>query len=106
MRRAYKNRVVHTTRNESQQAAPVSALRNLGPRMEQHLREVGIGDAATLRAVGYMEAYLRLRFVNPRVMNRMALYALYGALHDEDCMKLSNTVKQALEAKLQAALRE
>ncbi|WP_395832389.1 TfoX/Sxy family DNA transformation protein [Elstera sp.] len=61
-----------------------SSLRNLGPRMDQMLREVGIDTVADLRALGAEEAWHRLRFRFGRRVTRVALYALDGALTDRD----------------------
>ncbi|MBA4275036.1 MAG: competence protein TfoX [Alphaproteobacteria bacterium] len=82
---------------------PISQLRNLGPAIERYCAEIGIPDAETLQSIGYMETYLRLRALQPRIMNRMALYALYGAMHDVDCMKLPADIKQHLNDELDAA---
>ncbi len=80
---------------------PLLALRNLGPSMVRHLEEVGIPDAATLRKIGPIPAYLRIKALNPRVMNRMALYAIYGALTDQDCMRLPEETKTWLNDELE-----
>lgn len=54
-------------------------LRNLGPRSEVMLAEVGIHDAETLRRRGGLAAYLALRRAG--VTNSLnALWALVGAL--------------------------
>ncbi|MEZ5458296.1 MAG: TfoX/Sxy family protein [Steroidobacteraceae bacterium] len=54
-------------------------LRNLGPRSEVMLAEVGIHDVATLRRRGGLAAYLALRRAGvTRSLN--ALWALVGAL--------------------------
>ena len=61
----------------------ISQLRNLGPKMEKYLAEVGIEDEQTLRKVGPVDAYYRVKLLHPRIINRMALYAIYGALNDQ-----------------------
>ena len=54
-------------------------LRNLGPRTETMLAKVGIHSVATLRRIGGVDAYWRLRKANvTRSLN--ALWALVGAL--------------------------
>ncbi len=83
---------------------PISSLRNLGPRVEEYMANVGIHSAEELREIGYMAAYVKLRAHKPKIMNRMALYAIYGALTDQDCMRLPREIKDALEVELQAAL--
>ena len=86
--------------------APVSSLRNLGPAMDKYCAEAGITSAAQLRKLGYLEVYLRLKAFYPRHMNRMALYALYGALADQDCMTLPQAIKDRLEQELQVGLKQ
>ena len=81
--------------------AKLSDLRNLGPRMEYYLQEVGITTEAELRTAGPVTAYLSVKAAFPRTMNRMALYAIYGALSDQDCMRLPEETKQWLEEELQ-----
>ena len=85
---------------------PLSSLRNLGAAMEQHGHALGIHGVDDLKSLGYMAAYLRYRAAYPRVMNRMALYALYGALTDQDCMRLPQAIKDQLEKELQTALSQ
>lgn len=85
-------------------ATPISSLRNLGPRVEEYMAKAGIHSAEELRAIGYLQGYLRVRALQPKIMNRMALYAIYGALTDQDCMRLPREIKDALEVELQAAL--
>jgi hypothetical protein len=82
---------------------PLDTLINLGPSMVRHLHEVGIESAEELEKVGYLDAYLRIRFLNPRVMNRMALYALYGALTNQNCMMLPKAIKDKLNRELERA---
>jgi hypothetical protein len=83
----------------------LTTLRNLGPAMEHYCREVGVDSAEALRKRGYLSTYLAIKARHPRHMNRMGLYALYGALTDQDCMRLPDAIKQALEKELTAALR-
>jgi DNA transformation protein len=87
-------------------ATPISNLRNLGPRVEEYMAKAGIYSAEELRVIGYLQGYLRVRALQPKIMNRMALYAIYGALSDQDCMRLPREIKDALEVELQAALAE
>ena len=85
---------------------PLSSLRNLGAAMEKHGKAIGIDSAEALREMGYLEAYLRYKAAHPRFMNRMALYALYGALTDQDCLRLPKPVKDKLNAELADALKQ
>lgn len=81
---------------------PLQALRNLGPKMVQYLAEIGIHDEKNFRAIHPVECYLKLRLIHPKIMNRMALYAIYGALTDQDCMRLPAETKKWLEDELRA----
>jgi len=77
-----------------------SSLRNLGPRMEHYLAQVGINNAEELKEAGHIAAYISLKTMFPRSMNRMALYAIYGALTNQDCIKLPKEIKDILEKEL------
>ena len=72
--------------------------------MAKYLAKIGVHSAEDLRKMGYMQAYLKLKPLNPRFMNRMALYAVYGALSNQNCMKLPRALKDVLETELQEAL--
>ncbi|MCB2081315.1 MAG: TfoX/Sxy family DNA transformation protein [Rickettsiales bacterium] len=74
--------------------------------MERYLREAGIETPAQLKETGPFEAYLRIRAINPRVMNRMALYALYGALTNQNCLYLPQETKDWLNAELEKYLTQ
>ena len=76
---------------------PITELRNLGPRCANGLAQIGIHDEDGLRAIGAAAAYRELvvrEIVKP---HRMLLYALGGALDDEDCIRLPRHRKRALE---------
>lgn len=55
-------------------------LLNLGERTAAWLHAVGIPDVGTLRTLGAVEAYRRLKAAFPRQVSWVALYALHGAL--------------------------
>lgn len=80
-------------------------LKNIGPAMAGWLRAAGIATPEQVQELGAIECYLRIRPLEPRVINRMALYALYGAIHDENCLWLSPDVKEMLNAMLDDAER-
>lgn len=81
--------------------APLLEMRNLGPAMVFHLNQAGITTPDELRKLGPVEAFRRIRTINPKVMgNRMALYAIYGALTDQDCIAIPQETKDWLEAEL------
>lgn len=62
-------------------ATPVDQLKNLGSQTAEWLRDVGIHTRADLETVGAAMAYRMLRHHFYGV-NRLALYALFGALED------------------------
>lgn len=75
-------------------------LKNIGPKVAAGLREIGIQDAGSLKEMGYMEAFLRMRLISPHWNHKMLLYALYGALNETNCMHLPDEVKLWLTEEL------
>lgn len=67
----------------------------------ERLREVGISGIDDLRALGSLNAYLRLKFRFPTFTSLNALYALEGALLDCDWRHLPaerrNDLRRALQ---------
>lgn len=59
-------------------------MRNLGPKLEEWLRLVGIQDPEDLAAVGAAEAYRRLQDAKIPGLSKAALWAMEGALTDTD----------------------
>lgn len=78
-------------------------MRNLGPKMVEYLGQIGVNTPEQLREVGPIEAFLRVSLLSPHLRNRMALYAIYGALTDQDCLQLPPETKDWLEEELQKA---
>lgn len=78
-------------------------MKNIGPAMLGWLNQAGITTPTQLRQIGAVEAYLAIRPLEPRVINRMALYALYGAINGENCIFLSSDIKGILNALLAEA---
>jgi len=62
-------------------AAPVSDLRNLGPKSREWLAAIGIHSVADLRAAGAVPVYVALKRARSGVSLNL-LYALVGALED------------------------
>lgn len=85
----------------STKCVTLESMKNIGPAMAGWLREAGVTTPQQLTKIGAVEAYLRIKPLNPRVINRMALYALYGAIHNENCLWLSSDVKQMLNRMLE-----
>ena len=71
-------------------------LRNLGPRSEQLLAEVGIGTPEELDEVGAAEAYRRLTEAGIPGLTRTMLWALAGALLDLDWRDLPPELRRDL----------
>ena len=82
--------------------AAAQELRNLGPKSRQCLAEIGITDAAELRALGAVEAYARLRFRFGRSITRNMLHALAGVdwrqLSPEHKAELDRQARERLAA--------
>jgi DNA transformation protein len=73
-------------------------LKNIGPASARQLREVGIENSATLRKLGALAAYRRLKHAFPREISLVMLYALEGALRDCHWNHLPPGVKEKLKA--------
>lgn len=80
-------------------------LKNIGPASIRQLRDVGIEDAATLRKLGALAAYRRLKHAFPREISLVMLYALEGALRDCHWNLLPPGVKERLQAAANAEPR-
>ncbi|GAA2898123.1 hypothetical protein GCM10010517_63190 [Streptosporangium fragile] len=75
-------------------------LRNLGPKSELWLDQVGIGDAGRLAELGAVEAYRRLQDAAIPGLSLNALWALEGALTENDWRLIPAERKQELLAEL------
>lgn len=82
---------------ESPLAAPVTKLRNIGPRCAEWLAEIGVHTAEELKRIGAPGAYRELVARGIVQPHRMLLYALGGAVSEQDCLKLSRGYKRELE---------
>lgn len=77
-------------------ARNISQMRNLGPATERMLRDVGVNSADELRAIGAVDAFLRLQFAQSGV-SLNALYAMEAALLDIDWRELLRERKSGLK---------
>ncbi len=59
---------------------PPSSLKNLGPKGDAWLAEIGVHTVADLKRLGPVEVYRRLKAARPRQVNLMALYAMVAGL--------------------------
>ena len=78
----------------------VQNLVNIGPKMTAYLAQIGITHEGQIRERGVVQTYMALKAEWPWVMNRMALYALYGALTDQNCLYLPQETQDWLEEQL------
>ena len=74
-------------------------MRNLGSVSERWLQDIGVIDVDGLRALGSVEAYLRIRAAEPRAGLNL-LYALEGAILDVDWRELPLALKRDLKAQV------
>ena len=74
----------------------LSDLINIGPKVEEGLLEIGIKNADDLIKIGAVEAFCRMRLIDPKWNNKMLLYALHGAITNTNCMSLSGKLKENL----------
>lgn len=77
--------------------APPSSLKNLGPEMDRMLSEIGIETAAEVRRLGAPMVYQMLRHRFGTRVNRIALWALAGALEERHWAGFSESEKAALD---------
>lgn len=75
----------------------IGEMRNLGPRTQMMLAEVGVMNAAELAEIGAVEAYHRLKFRFGRHVSLLALYAMEAALLDCDWRALDAQTKARLK---------
>lgn len=64
--------------------------------MFRWLGQAGITTPGQLRQLGAVDAYLRICAAQGRRVNKMVLYALYGAINDENCLFISSDIKAIL----------
>ncbi len=80
---------------------PLSALPNLGPKSAALLAQIGILDAAQLRACGAVDAFVRLkRAGQPASLN--LLWAMEAALTDGDWRQVAKTERLRLLTEVEA----
>lgn len=82
-------------------AAPIEALRNLGPKSGAMLRHAGIATIGALHEAGAVGAYLRVRAVWAGTSLNL-LWALSAGLRDRDWRELTAVEKRALLDALEA----
>ncbi|BCH24567.1 TfoX/Sxy family DNA transformation protein [Mesorhizobium sp. L-8-3] len=75
-------------------------MRNLGSTTARMLMEVDIADEDSLRVVGAVEAWHRLKFRFGSHVTIIALYAMEAALQDCDWRKLDAGSKARLQGEV------
>ena len=78
----------------------VENLINIGPKMAGYLHELDIHTEDDLRERGVMRVYQQMGERWPHLVHKMALYALYGALTDQNCLCLPEETKDWLHEQL------
>jgi len=76
--------------------ATLSSMRNIGNALEKKLRSIDICTAEDLVKVGSKGAFAHLKAIYPQVC-LVHLYALQGAIDDEEYNQLSEEVKGELK---------
>ena len=75
--------------------ADLASMKNIGERTASWLNEAGIYTPERLAEIGAVEAYRKVKRVQPG-MSLVGLYALQGAILDIHWNDLSPDMKQAL----------
>lgn len=91
---------------DKSQVEALAALPSLGQVSARMLVEAGIQDAGTLRQLGPIEAFRRLRFFHGRRVTLNFLYALECAILGIDWRLLSGERKARLKVQARAAVAE
>ncbi len=73
----------------------LTKLPNIGPKIEEQLRQVGITTSEELYSVGSREAWLRIKAIDPSAC-LLRLRALEGAVRGISDRELSEDVKAEL----------
>lgn len=79
------------------------SLKNIGPATIRQLNQVGVSDLDTLRRLGTIETYRRLKHAFPREVTLVMAYAIEGALSDCHWNRLPSDrkveIRQALKGR-------
>lgn len=80
----------------------MSSMRNIGPASSRWLAAVGIESLEDLERVGAVEAFRRVREIEPAKASLNLLWALQGALMDIHWTDVPDEIKQSLIDELDA----
>lgn len=92
----------HSAGSDDRALDELAALPSLGKTSARMLIEAGIADVETLRRLGPIESYRRLRFFHGRRVTRNFVYAMECAIHGLDWRLLSRERKALLKAEARA----
>ncbi|MFE5322354.1 TfoX/Sxy family protein [Paenibacillus sp. NPDC056579] len=81
-------------------------LKNIGPKSEFMLKEIGIHSYDDLNAMGSVQAYIAMQEHYPGRLTLNALYAMEAALWGIHWLELPVEVKETLKAELSKAAKE
>lgn len=93
-------------KQERESAAELAALPSLGDNSAQMLIEAGVPDVATLRGLGPLESYRRLRFHFGKRITTNFIYALECACRGLDWRLLESERKAELRRDANAIAAE
>ena len=83
----------------------MSRIKNIGPKSESWLNNIGIFTVDDVEAIGVVEVYKRLKLSRPNI-SLVMLYALQGAVMDMHWQEIPDDVREDLIAQAKAALEE
>lgn len=75
-------------------------MRNIGPASAHWLSEVGIDSVEDLERVGVVEAYRRIKELQPDKVSLNLLWAMQGALMDLHWTDVPDEIKQDLQGQI------
>ena len=78
----------------------LTSLPNIGPKTAQRLAELGIENVASLRRLGAVVAFKRLKHAFPRETSLNALYALQAALEGIPWLSLPLATRESLRTQI------
>lgn len=87
-----------------QNNTPISAMRNLGPAVEEDLKAAGVTSAEQIKALGVEATFEKMlqgrlkRGRSAKCCNALYLYALYGAIHNADWRDVPEDMKNRFKA--------
>jgi len=79
----------------------LTTLKGIGPKVADWLTQAGITNAAQLRELGAVEAYLQILEKTDFRANILLLYSLVGAIENRDWNEVAQHDKARLKAELE-----